>query len=151
MLQIAAGNIIAYLSYCIAINNELIILSDFHKSSLAINGISACLSLGNEPVRILEDGRVDASFNMSKAGMESYSFRTRIGWETIYQGASISNKIGRDYIFVRKERAKEDLYAFLMNNFEYPLLREWCGYLLARSIELGYMERVEADVYGNTE
>ena len=53
MLQIAAGNIIAYLSYCIAINNELIILSDFHKSSLAINGISACLSLGNEPVRIL--------------------------------------------------------------------------------------------------
>ena len=151
MLQIAAGNIIAYLSYCIAINNELIILSDFHKSSLAINGISACLSLGNEPVRILEDGRVDASFNMSKAGMESYSFRTRIGWETIYQGASISNKIGRDYIFVRKERAKEDLYAFLMNNFEYPLLREWCGYLLARSIELGYMERVEADVYGSTD
>ena len=55
MLQIAAGNIIAYLSYCIAINNELIILSDFHKSSLAINGISACLSLGNEPVRILEE------------------------------------------------------------------------------------------------
>ena len=103
MLQIAAGNIIAYVNYCIAVNNDLLILSDFHKSYLTISGISACMSLGNEPVRILQDGRVDASFNMSRDGMESYSLKTRIGWETIYQGASISKRIGKDYIFLRKE------------------------------------------------
>lgn len=151
MLQIAAGNIIAYVNYCIAVNNDLLILSDFHKSYLTISGISACMSLGNEPVRILQDGRVDASFNMSRDGMESYSLKTRIGWETIYQGASISKRIGKDYIFLRKEYLEEDLYAFFMNSFEYPLLREWCGYLMTRAIELGFMESAEANIYGNTD
>ena len=151
MLQIAAGNIIAYVNYCIAVNNDLLILSDFHKSYLTISGISACMSLGNEPVRILQDGRVDASFNMSRDGMQSYSLKTRIGWETIYQGASISKRIGKDYIFLRKEYLEEDLYAFFMNSFEYPLLREWCGYLMTRAIELGFMESAEANIYGNTD
>ena len=151
MLQIAAGNIIAYVNYCIAVNNDLLILSDFHKSYLTISGISACMSLGNEPVRILQDGRVDASFNMSRDGMESYSLKTRIGWETIYQGASISKRIGKDYIFLRKEYLEEDLYAFFMNSFEYPLLREWCGYLMTRAIELGFMGSAEANIYGNTD
>lgn len=151
MLQIAAGNIIAYVNYCIAVNNDLLILSDFHKSYLTISGISACMSLGNEPVRILQDGRVDASFNMSRDGMESYSLKTRIGWETIYQGASISKRIGKDYIFLQKEYLEEDLYAFFMNSFEYPLLREWCGYLMTRAIELGFMESAEANIYGNTD
>ena len=60
-------------------------------------------------------------------------------------------KLG-ETIFLCEKRARKRIYThFLMNNFEYPLLREWCGYLLARSIELGYMERVEADVYGSTD
>lgn len=150
MLQIAAGNIIAYVNYCIAINNDLLLLSVFHKSYLTISGISACIAMGNEPVRILEDGRVKASFNMCRDGMESYSLKTRIGWEIIYQGGSISKKIGKEYIFLRKECVEDDLYAFFMNSFEYPLLRKWCGYLLSRAIELRYMDRAEANIYGNT-
>lgn len=151
MLQVSAGNIIAYVNYCIGIGNELLILSDFHKSYLTVSGISACLSLGNEPVRILEDGRVEASFDMGRTNMESYSLKTRIGWETVYQGVSISKSIGEEYIFLRKGNFEEEIYSYFMNRFEYPLLREWSGYLLERAIDLGYMEKAEPSVYGETD
>lgn len=150
MLQISAGNIIGYLNHCIAVENELLILSAFHKSSMIVNGIAANISLGNEPVRVIHNEGIVASFNTYKIEVESYRHKVKIGWETIYQGVSISKKIGTEYIFLRKDNLEEDFYAFLMNRFEYPLLKEWSRYLLERSIELGYIEKEEPLVYGNT-
>lgn len=150
MLQISAGNIIGYLNHCIAVENELLILSAFHKSSMIVNGIAANISLGNEPVRVIHNEEIVASFNTYKIEVESYRHKVKIGWETIYQGVSISKKIGTEYIFLRKDNLEEDFYAFLMNRFEYPLLKEWSRYLLERSIELGYIEKEEPLVYGNT-
>lgn len=150
MLQISAGNIIGYLNHCIAVENELLILSAFHKSSMIVNGIAANISLGNEPVRVIHNEEIVASFNTYKIEVESYRHKVKIGWETIYQGVSISKKIGTEYIFLRKDNLEEDFYAFLMNRFEYPLIKEWSRYLLERSIELGYIEKEEPLVYGNT-
>lgn len=151
MLQVSAGNIIAYVHYCIAVNDDLLILSDFHKSYLSVSGIAACLSLGNEPVRILEDGQVAASFNTNQISMESYNLKMRIGWETVYQGISIANQIGNEYLFVRKKKRIKDLYSFFMNRFELPILREWSGYLLETAIKKGYIKRIEPNIYGETD
>lgn len=150
MLQISAGNIIGYLNYCIAVKNELLILSAFHKSSMIVKGIAANISLGNEPVRVIHNEEIVASFNTYKIEVEGYRNKAKIGWETIYQGVSISKKIGTEYIFLRKDNLEEDFYAFLMNRFEYPLLKEWSRYLLERAIELEYIEKEEPLVYGNT-
>ena len=117
---------------------------------MIVKGIAANISLGNEPVRVIHNEEIVESFNTYKIEVESYRHKAKIGWETIYQGVSISKKIGTEYIFLRKDNLEEDFYAFLMNRFEYPLLKEWSTYLLERAIELEYIEKEEPLVYGNT-
>lgn len=76
----------------------------------------------------------------------NYVSRLSVGMERFCHGIAISQSVGKEYIVTTKEELEEDVYSYLMNHFELPLLREWVPYLLEAGGE--YLQIQKAQVMG---
>jgi len=150
MLQVSAGNVFAYLDYAVIVDRNLLLLSVFHRSSMAVAGLCANVGLENESTRIIEHGDVKESFSRSME-TENYHTKVQAGRETISHGVCISRLINTEYIFIQKETWQEELYSYLMNQFELPLLREWVPYLTEEAYRKKLLIEAEIKIIGSTQ
>ena len=60
----------------------------------------------------------------------NYVGRLERGMEKICHGLAVSGEIGKRFIITKKKDVHKDLYSYLMNNFQLPLLKEWIPYFL---------------------
>lgn len=149
MLNVTAANIFVYLDYAVAANGKLLILSIFNEDSMSINGVFANAGLGYEPVRVIENDSLVVSFE-GKMELESYQVKIPMGRENIYQGIGFSGLIGTEFLFLHRENRDEDFYSYLMDQFTFPLLREWMPYIWERAEEQEFISVANVRIIGET-
>lgn len=147
MLQVTAGNVFAYLDFAVVADRKLLILSCYDRSSMAVNGLCANIGLRMETTRIIEDGRIKASFQ-GPFDTNNYMSKVLSGKEIIYQGVSISKSVRNEYLVVSKKQWDEDLYSYFMTEFELPLLREWTTYIYTCAFQKKFIVETDVEIYG---
>ncbi|MBQ3512169.1 MAG: hypothetical protein IJA32_00010 [Lachnospiraceae bacterium] len=148
MLRVTVGNIFTYLNYAVAVDEKLIVLSAFNNNEMSIKGMCANIGLNGNPVRILDEDRIHASFG-GRLEMEHYHTKLSSGRENIYHSVSFSNLINQEYVFLNKDNREDDVYSYLMNQFDYPLLREWISYICKTAEEKGLFVKREMKIIGD--
>ena len=128
MLHVNVGNIFSYLNYAVMVDEQLMILSAFNNNEMSIKGLCANIGLSRNPVRIFVDDSIYATFG-GRMEMEHFHTKVGAGRENVYHSISFSNLINQEYLFINSEQEEDDLYSYLMNQFEYPILREWIPYI----------------------
>lgn len=149
MLHVSVGNVFSYLNYAVTIDRKLMVLSTFSNNEMSVKGI--CKNIDSyHPVRIISEDRICAAFG---GGMEMEHYHTKVssGRENVYHSLSFSNLINQRYIFVCKERWQDDMYSYLMNQFEYPLLREWIPYICQQAEKEELLTRKQLEIVGSGE
>ena len=148
MLRVTVGNIFTYLNYAVAVDEKLIVLSAFNNNEMSIKGMCANIGLNGNPVRILDEDRIHASFG-GRLEMEHYHTKLSSGRENIYHSVSFSNLINQEYVFLNKDNREDDVYSYLMNQFDYPLLREWIPYICKTAEEKDLFVKREMKIIGD--
>ena len=74
---------------------------------------------------------------------ESYVGRLVEGMERFCHGIAVSKAVGDNYIVSRISEMEEDIYAYLMNRFQLPLLKEWISYLVREGKDYFEVRNVE--------
>ncbi|MDD3361823.1 MAG: hypothetical protein PHW34_09150 [Hespellia sp.] len=149
MLQVTVSNIFAYLEYALEADGILLALSCYHRSAMSVTGICANVGLSNKGITLLDDGVVVGSY-AGEMATESFQTRMLSGRETIHQGICIAGYVNQSYVFVRKEQWQEDMYAYFMNQYDLPLLKEWIPYLCKKAIEKKQIAEAKTKVIGQT-
>jgi len=110
---------------------------------MAVRGFTA--NIGYQEFVIFDNNKIIRSF---AAGDPTMNFQSRIpnGRELICHGVCISPAVNDLYIMTTKDRKKEDIFAFLMNRYNLPLLREWVPYFLTYACK--ELMEVEIKLYG---
>lgn len=147
MLKVTAGSVFAHLEYAVIVNKDLLILSCYERSQMAVNGVCANIGLRSEPTRIIENGEIVASVQ-GEFKSDTYIARIPAGKETVYQGVCVSKLVNKEYLFIHKENQEEEMYAYFMNAYELPLLREWIPYLVECAVSKQYLIYANAEIYG---
>ena len=150
MLRVTAANIFACLDYVLEANGEMLIMSIYNEDSMSVAGVVANTGLGYEPVRIMENDFLIASFER-KMELESYYTKIQMGRENIYQGIAFSKQIGTEFLFLHEADRDEDFYSYLMEQFTFPLLREWMPYIWEQAEEQGLISEAEVRIIGETD
>ena len=150
MLKVTAGSVFAHLEYAVIVNKDLLLLSCYERSQMAVNGVCANIGLRSEPTRIIENGEIVASVQ-GEFESDTYIARIPAGRENIYQGVCISKSVNKEYLFIHKENQEEEMYAYFMNAYELPLLREWIPYLVTCALDRQHLTYANADIYGSFE
>lgn len=150
MLHVNVGSIFAYLDYAVAAEGQLLVLSCFSNSELALKGVCANIGLTGEPVRVFSEEELLASYSR-KLEMEHYHTKLLSGREQIYQSLSISASVNKEFLFIHRQDVYGGLYSFFMSQYEFPILREWTEYLWTQARNRGLMEFVEPEIHGDTD
>ena len=150
MFQVSVEYIFTFLDYAVIANGNLLVLSTFHNNEMTVKGVCANIGLGNETVRLMDQGSIIASFP-SDIEMSNYYSKQQAGKENVYQCVCISERINKDIFFIRKEHRMEDLYAFFMNQFTYPLLQEWMEYFWGEAVERQFVNILKIEIIGETD
>ena len=149
MLHVTVGNIFTYLNYAVTVDGKLIVLSAFNNNEMSVKSMCANIGLNGNPVRILDDDRIYATFG-GRLEMEHYHTKLCSGRENIYHSMSFSNLINHEYIFIDKESWNDDVYSYLMNQFDYPILREWIPYICQTAEGKGLFVKRKMKIIGNS-
>ena len=102
MFQVSVEYIFTFLDYAVIANGNLLVLSTFHNNEMTVKGVCANIGLGNETVRLMDQGSIIASFP-SDIEMSNYYSKQQAGKENVYQCVCISERINKDIFFIRKE------------------------------------------------
>lgn len=148
-MHVTAGNIITHLYYAVAADGRLLILSNFNEDFMSVAGLCANIGLGTESVAIIENGKYIETFPPA-AEVDNYQVKIQNGRECLYQGVSLSRLISREYLFIEKKNWEEQLYAYLMNQFEFPILRRWIPYVTEEAMAKKLLHISEMKVIGET-
>lgn len=63
-------------------------------------------------------------------GATCYVTKLVQGMETLYHGIAVNGSVGTRFIVTTEEERDEDVYSYLMNRYNLPLLKEWVPYIL---------------------
>lgn len=74
---------------------------------------------------------------------ENYVSRLSQGMERFCHGIAVSQSVGTQHIVTTRQRVDEDVYSYLMSNFELPLLKEWTRYLLEEGKDFLEIEEIQ--------
>lgn len=121
--MITASGAMASLDFAISVDNKLVMASFFDRSYASIKSVAAALS----------GSGVKASY--WKMIKPDWMFRTYIqnivcGKDRFYHAISMSEECGQSIFVTTEGGEEEDFYNLLMNNYNYPILKEWVNPLL---------------------
>ena len=146
MRTISAGVLECYCdALVIGAQNEPIFVSFFDRSAQAVRALGAALVLEGK-VSFQGRGYVnDSLFDVI------YSQIVR-GKEKFTHGIALAKGVKDKYLITTEERMEEDLYNFLMQTQDLPLLREWMHEIKDALFRHGILYvTVNNRMYGNTE
>lgn len=132
MYQIETRGAMAYLDYAIGIRDKRgitnLVYSYFHRSEISVRSIGA--NIGINSVTLLEAGSTIQEYGKAIGDSKSYTTKLYNGREIFYHGVAISNSVSDLYIVTSQSNRVKDMYSFLMNKFDYPVLYDWVPYII---------------------
>lgn len=147
-MRVSANGAFAYVDYIVALSwgyrKEALIYSCFERSEIALRGFTANVSLSGAVLYMENEKKEMVAF--PKTEVESYHTKMMRGKEPVNHSLSISKVVNSKYILTTEEKKYEDIYNFLMSNFDYPLLPEWTPYFTEAGAE--QISPAEVEVYG---
>lgn len=147
-MRVSANGAFAYVDYIVALSwgyrKEALIYSCFERSEIALRGFTANVSLSGAVLYMENEKKEMVTF--PKTEVESYHTKMMRGKEPVNHSLSISKVVNGKYILTTEEKKYEDIYNFLMSNFDYPLLPEWTPYFTEAGAE--QISPAEVEVYG---
>lgn len=150
-MRVSANSAFAYVDYVVAlkwgaIRREALVYSCYSRSEMELRSFGANISLGNALLYPEETAQGSNITVFPKMRMETYHTKLARGKEPLFHSVSLSTAVGEKYILTTEERRNRDIYNWLMNSFDLPLLQEWIPYLLTAGKE--QIKEVETVVYG---
>lgn len=148
MYKLLIGGVMVWVNYIIGIKDTKInnlITSYFARSEIAVRNVGANLDLRAADI-LNETGKREVLLPMLKS--DSYFSKMSAGKEHFYHGVSISRDINNCFIITNKKMYLNDVYSFLMKQFNLPLLKEWIPFLLQKK---EIIKRCECYTIGDTE
>lgn len=149
-MRISANGAFAYVDYVFAAikgyRKEALVYSCFERSEIALRGFTANIGIGNVNLYPEQDTVGDITI-FPKTQTNNYHTKLMKGKEPINHAICISDTLNETYIVTSEQTQDKDIYNWLMNHFDLPLLIEWIPYLREAGQE--YISRIETEVYGN--
>lgn len=147
MQSIAIGGTSVFMEFALYVlrNNIRIplVYSVYDRSEMMVRGFLAN-TMGSTALCKTENGEIHF---VSMPESVNYVSRLSVGMERFCHGIAVSQSVGSEYIVTTKAELENDVYSYLMNHFELPLLREWIPYLLEAGEE--YLQIRKVQVIGN--
>lgn len=131
MYRLSIGGVIVWVDYIIGVkgsSKDNLICSYFARSEMAVRNVGANLDLRVADI-LKETGQREEVLS-PMLNSESYCCKIYSGKEHFYHGVSVSKAVNHRYIITKKESYLNDVYSFLMKQFNLPLLKEWIPFLL---------------------
>lgn len=148
-MRISANGAFAHVEYVFAAikgyKKIALIYSCFERSEIALRGFTANISIGNANLYPEKDAGGDITI-FPKTQTINYHTKLMRGKEPINHALCISEELNETYIVTSKESQDKDIYNWLMNHFDLPLLTDWMPYLREAGKE--YVSQIETEVYG---
>lgn len=149
-MRISANGAFAYVDYVFAAikgyRKVALVYSCFERSEIALRGFTANIGIGN--VNLYSEQETGGDIIVFPT-TQTNNYHTKLmrGKEPINHALCISEDLNKTYIVTSEQTQDKDIYNWLMNHFDLPLLIEWMPYL--REVGREYMFRVDTEVYGN--
>lgn len=149
-MRISANGAFAYVDYIFAAikgyRKVALVYSCYERSEIALRGFTANIGLGNVNLYPDQDTGGDITI-FPKTQTNNYHTKLMRGKEPINHALCISEDLNETYIVTSEQAQDKDIYNWLMNHFDLPLLIDWVPYLREAGKE--HMSRIETEVYGN--
>lgn len=146
--MIKAEGTMASLEFAICINNKICVASYYERSYMSIKSISAALS---------NNGVTVAGRKVIKPEWMYHTFMQPIacGKDKFYHALAMCDEFSKSMIITTEKRLETDFYNYLMNTYNYPLLRNWAMPIFKEAerrgyITVPYLERIKG-LNGNLE
>lgn len=126
MSRISTDTSSVYLDFAIAAKSYLPAVISFYDRSLqSVKGFSASLNISMHDISVS-----GADKNLMLRRMNDHTFSTFIqpivnGKEKFYHAIAINNSMNDNLLLLQRGREGEIFYNYLMQKFDYPLLKEW--------------------------
>ena len=144
MEQLMAGTSEAYLDFLIADKSNMpLVVSYFERSSQIVRSIGAALTM---------DGRFNYRHRVYRNEHKFKANYTTIqrGKEKFTHGMALAENFEKEYLMTTKEDLHQDLYYFLMNEYDLPLLEWWMPVLFDEMEEKNLISSLgKSCFYGN--
>lgn len=72
-------------------------------------------------------------------------------FNSFYVGIVVNTKVGKEFLVSSDEYIQDDFYNYLNNNFKYPLLPEWKGFLFDECLQRDMISTIPNAVFTETE
>lgn len=140
--RMQVGYLQVFGDYILCCNNDVVMTSFFDRAKNKVKACSAML------------GTQRITFRYSKINTYGNGYRTIFkpiifGRDRFIYTTCVNKEVGTRFLITTEEEEEEDIYAFLMNRYELPLLKEWSSKIMAECLQEGYV-RADVEVNGNS-
>lgn len=148
-MRISANGAFAHVEYVFAVirglSKEVLIYSCFDRSEMALRGFTANISLGN--VNLYPERNTGGDMIIfPKVNTNNYHTKLMRGKEPVNHALCIATSLNEKYIITSEQSRDKDIYNWLMNHFDLPLLVDWIPYLRESGKE--QISQVQTEVFG---
>lgn len=151
-MRISANGAFVYVDYVLAVIKDgartALIYSCFDRSEIALRSFTANLSLCST-INLYVENKENDIYYFPKANTKNYHVRLMNGKEPVNHAVCIAETINEKYLITTKESKERDIYNWLMNRFDLPLLTDWIGYLCSAGGK--QIKEIDTEVYGKEE
>lgn len=120
------------LDFLIKYKSTALVWSVFDRSQTNLR--RACIQLS------YSKGEVDdKSYSMGRVQNDEFPDRYietfTSGRDLVASGLVVNSRLNKEFIITTKEKLKEDMYSFLMNTYDLPILKGWVDYIVQTALQ----------------
>ena len=132
--MIQGGYYSANLEYALIGNNGLVFVSFFDRSLSGVKSVAASI---NEADNVRISGR-----SVEIMGQyDCYVAPVVYGKEKFYHCYAVTKSLNKSLILTTEENKQSDFFSFLMEKYNYPLMKEWAEVLFDKAYQAGFIIR----------
>lgn len=135
------GGLPVFGDYIVLCNEDVIMVSFFDRAK---NKVKACSAMIGAGTIIFAHSRFETRGSQYKTIFKPVA----LGRDQFIYTTCINKDIGTRFLITTQESEDEDVYAFLMEHYELPLLKEWSGKIFSKCLNDKYIKS-GAKVNGN--
>lgn len=147
-MRVSVNGVFAHVDFILTVikgkGREALIYSCYDRSEILIRSLMANISIDNVTLYIENDKRDVYSF--PKTNTKNYYVKLMHGKEPVNHAMCIAESVNERYLITTEKNKEKDIYNWLMNHFDLPLLKEWVSYFCNAATE--QIKKVGVEVYG---
>lgn len=148
-MRVSVNGAFAYVEFilaaCVNEVKEALIYSCFDRSEIALRSFTANISLDSANL-YLEDKERQNIHRLPRTQTRNYHVKLMKGKEPVNHAICIAETVNERYLITNRENKERDIYNWLMNHFDLPLLKDWIPYFCVAGSE--QIKEISVEVYG---